>query len=597
MGIRVCWIVGLLFFPVVLLAQDTLDVVYPREGQILSAYDSAFVFGSTKLPNAQIFVNEFPVRLNLDGAFLTVVPLSGGEFRFVCRAVNATDTLETVRSVIVPEYLAATPSDTFAIDSSYTFPQEDLILSAGDYLEVRFKGTPGFIGSFTIPGLVDAAPMTELPSHRNLSWGELVFGSGTETFASEAAGIYSGVFKIPEGVKLDSVAIHFELNGGNGTNAVIDAPGKLTIRSPSIPQIAELTSETAVARTGPGLGYQLFLQKGAKVWLTGQSGRFACARLTDSEQVWIPRDNLTLLPAGTPIPSSVVRLVRSEDSERSVRIKIFLRQRLPFKIEQPSASTILVTIYGAIANTDWMRYDFEDYFIREMRWSQPTTGFYQLHIELNTAQQWGYNPYYDGSNLVVDIKKPPQKLKLSELMICVDPGHGPDDGAVGPTRLKEKDANLEVALVLKKKLERKGAQVFLTRSERHGVSLPARGKLAAFVEADLLVSVHHNAIPDDVNPFSSRGSSTYYFHPQSLPLAVAIQKQFLKKLKLNNFGLFYDNLAVCRPPQMPAVLIEGAFIMHPEEERFIQSPQYQNLAADAIVQGIEDFLQQAKRKP
>lgn len=594
---KVCRFAALLFWPAALFAQDTLDVVYPREGQFLSAYDSAFVFGSTRLPNAQMFVNGFPVRLNLDGAFLTIVPLSGGEFRFVCRAANATDTLETVRTVIVPEYLATTRSDTFAIDSSYIFPQENLVLTAGDYFEVRFKGTPGFTGSFTVRGLVDAAPMTELPPQKNLSWGELVFGSGIASAAPEAAGIYAGVYKIPDGVRLDSAAIHFELSGGNGTIAMIDAPGKLTVRSESIPQIAELISETAVARTGPGLGYQLFLQKGARVRLTGQIGGFARAHLTDLEQVWIPRDNLSLLPAGTPIPSSTVRLVRCEDFERTVKLKIFLRQRLPFKIEQPAAETILITVYGATANTDWIRYDFEDSFVREIKWSQPATGIYQLHVKLNTSQQWGYNPYYDDSNLVVEIKKPPKKLKLSELMICVDPGHGPDDGAIGPTRLKEKDANLQLAQILKEKLERKGAQVFLTRSDRHGVSLPARGKLASFVEADLLLSVHHNAVPDDVDPFLSRGSSTYYFHLQSVPLAVAIQKQLLKKLKLNNFGLFYDNLAVCRPPQMPAVLIEGAFIMHPEEEKLIQSPQYQNAAADAIVQGIEDFLKQAKARP
>ncbi|HEX9653539.1 MAG TPA: N-acetylmuramoyl-L-alanine amidase, partial [bacterium] len=213
---------------------------------------------------------------------------------------------------------------------------------------------------------------------------------------------------------------------------------------------------------------------------------------------------------------------------------------------------------------------------------------------LDVVQQWGYNPYYEGTNLVVEVKKPPKKLKLSELLICVDPGHGPDDGAVGPTRLKEKDANLQLSQVLKEKLQRKGARVFLTRHDRHGANLAVRPKIAAQMEADLLLSVHHNALPDDVNPFVSRGTSTYYYHPQSLPLAVAIQQQLLNKLKLNNFGLFYDNLALCRPPQMPAVLIEAAFIMHPEEEKLIKSSHYRNLVADAIVRGIEDFLKQAE---
>jgi N-acetylmuramoyl-L-alanine amidase len=594
---RFFWVALLFLFPVLLSAQDTLDVVYPREGQIVAAYDSAYIFGSTKLSGAKIFVNGLPAQLNLNGAFLARAPVTSGEFRFVCRAVNATDTLETIRTVFVPPFRLTTPADTLAIDSAFVFPQNDVTLSAGDFLEVKFKGTPGLIGRFSIPGLVADAPMIELPPTRDFYWGERIFGQGKEAWTSPPiSGIYSGIYKIPEGVKLDSAAIHFELSGGNGADATVIARGRLTVRDPAIPQIAELTQELTVARTGPGLGYQMFLPAGVKVQLTGQSGKFWRARLNELEHVWIPQENLVLLPAGAPLPASTVRLVRSENFEKKVAVKIFLRERLPFKIEQSNQpSTLRVTIYGATANTDWIRYDFEDEFIREMTWRQPADGVYQLRIDLNSPQQWGYNPFYDGENLVIEIKKPPKKFKLNELLICVDPGHGPDDGAVGPTRLKEKDANLQLALALKEKLERKGARVFLTRRDRHGASLAARPKLAAFVEADLLVSVHHNAVPDDVNPFLSRGSSSYFFHPQSLALAAAIQKRLLKTLKLNNFGLFYDNLAVCRPPQMPAVLIESAFIMHPEEEQLIQSPQYQNRAADAIMQGIVDFLKQAKR--
>ncbi|MFQ5753669.1 MAG: N-acetylmuramoyl-L-alanine amidase, partial [bacterium] len=245
--------------------------------------------------------------------------------------------------------------------------------------------------------------------------------------------------------------------------------------------------------------------------------------------------------------------------------------------------------------TDWIRYDFGDPTIKEIKWLQPTNGVYQLKIELHNKQQWGFNPYYEDTNLIVEIKRPPKKLALKELLICIDPGHGPDNGAIGPTRLKEKDVNLNLALVLKEKLEKKGAQVFLTRKEQHGASLSVRPKMAAFLEADILLSLHHNAIPDGVNPFSSRGSSTYYYHVQSYPLASAIQKRLLEKLKLPNFGLYYDNLALCRPPQMPAVLIEPAFIMHPEEEMLIKSRKQQQKIADAIVKGIEDFLKASKK--
>ena len=57
----------------------------------------------------------------------------------------------------------------------------------------------------------------------------------------------------------------------------------------------------------------------------------------------------------------------------------------------------------------------------------------------------------------------------------------------------------------------------LTHITPEGATLNDRTNLAAREEADLLVSVHHNALPDGVNPFRNNGSSTYYYQPQSLP--------------------------------------------------------------------------------
>jgi N-acetylmuramoyl-L-alanine amidase len=108
------------------------------------------------------------------------------------------------------------------------------------------------------------------------------------------------------------------------------------------------------------------------------------------------------------------------------------------------------------------------------------------------------------------------------------------------------------------------------------------------------VSIHNNALPDGVNPFRNWGTSVYYYHPQSLLLAQSIHRRLLKALKLWDFGLFYDNLALCRPTQMPAVLVEPTFIMHPEEEALLRDPKFQNKIARAIVKGIEDFFKQAR---
>ncbi|RMF68160.1 MAG: N-acetylmuramoyl-L-alanine amidase, partial [Calditrichaeota bacterium] len=239
-------------------------------------------------------------------------------------------------------------------------------------------------------------------------------------------------------------------------------------------------------------------------------------------------------------------------------------------------------------------YDSADEFLREISWSQPAEKVYQVEILLNEKQQWGFDASYEGNDLILEIMKPPAKLSLKNLFIGLDPGHGPDEGAIGPTRLTERDANLQTAEILKKKLEEKGARVFLTRHDRHGITLAARARVAALLQPDLLVSLHYNALPDGVDPFRNRGSSTYYYQPQSRALAVAIQKRMVEKLKLANYGLFYDNLAICRVTQMPVVLVEPAFIMHPEEEMLIRNKKFMEKTADAIVKGIEDFLKQAR---
>ncbi len=590
------FVLALIVFPKTIFSQLSLDIVYPREEQVVTAFDSTFIFGSVSNPLAVLHVNEIPVKVYPNGAFLGVVPVTSGNFIFSCTATVNTDTIRVSRNVFIPPYLSSTPSDTVAIDSNFIFPNEDIELSAGDYLQVAFKGTPGLLSSCSILGLIENGAMAEASPWKEFYWGEAVFGEDKPPITPEIRGVYHGVFKIPNGTELSNAEIEFQVNGANGTIIKAKAKGKISVRNDIIPRIAELNKEWTVARTGPGLGYQQFLPKGVRLWITGKKGHYCRARLNDVENIWVPEDNLIMLPPGTPIPSSTISLVRTESLEKKVRVKIYLQERLPFKIEQiREPASLIISVYGAISDTDWIRYDFGDPALKEIRWLQPTNEVYQLIIEFHKKQQWGFNPYYEGTNLIVEIKRPPKKLSLKELLICIDPGHGPDDGAVGPTRLKEKDANLKLSLILKEQLEKKGAKVFLTRKDHHGASLSVRPKMAAFLEADILVSIHNNALPDGVNPFISRGSSAYYYHVQSQPLAAAVLKRLLDKLKLPNFGLYYDNLALCRPPQMPAVLIEPAFIMHPEEEALINSYKYQKKTSDAIIKGIEDFLKASKK--
>jgi N-acetylmuramoyl-L-alanine amidase len=532
---------------------------------------------------------------------LAVVPVTPGPFTFhtVARVITQSgviaDSAVVDRRVFIPYYLTTSRSDTLIADTSYVYPRVDLEISPGDILGVAFKASPGGSARFSIDGVEADLPMTEQPPIKNFYWGEAVFGQARPPATPEVQGIYTGAYVIRPFDIANNATIYFEMTDTLGNRIELTAPGKVTISSPIVPRLASLIQELTVARTGPGKGYQLFLPADVKLWITGREGNFYRARLTESESVWVPATALEFLPAGTLPPQSFVEIVRTTSFEKYTRITIFLSERLPYKIEQETKPQRLhVILYGVTSDTDWIRHDFDDPVIGEIRWVQESEGRYRLAIDINQEQQWGYRAYYEGNNLILEIKKLPVSSGLHNLLVCVDPGHGPDLGAIGPSGLFERDATYQLAEAVAKKLEQKGSRVLFTRNGEEGIALAARTKLAEVADADIFISLHYNALPDGVNPYKNRGSSTYYFHPQSYLLAESIQKMLLKKLKLMNYGLFYRNLSVCRITSMPSILIEPAFLMHPEEEALILDHRFREKTAEAIVAGIEEFVKHAK---
>ena len=226
------------------------------------------------------------------------------------------------------------------------------------------------------------------------------------------------------------------------------------------------------------------------------------------ENAWVHQDSIKYLPLGTPIPKSILTTIQTKKLQRKTQVVLFLQENLPFKVEQQTEpSALFLTVYGVTSNTDWIRYDSQDKLIKEIKWDQPKEGVYQLKIFLSQKQQWGYDVFYDNNNLILEIKHAPKlKRKLGGLRICLDPGHSPDPGAVGPTGLTEKVVNLKIAKKLKKMLEKNGAEVVMTRKGTDSVALYDRPKIAIQKNADILISIHNNAHPAGENPSSNNGT-------------------------------------------------------------------------------------------
>ncbi len=571
-----------------------ISVIYPKEGARIGASDSTFIFGSVT-PESELTINGHRVKVHPNGAFLAFLPLKPGDFVFELLAKNNAGVSIKKVLVKVPPAIFPVPKDSFCIVKNSVRPKRDLVLTIGDIIEVSFRGTPGCLANFSIEDLVKDVPMTEsslrFPPYQVKYPGEKHEGSGLPLLN----GIYTGSYVIKNSDKVEKAKILFKLIRKVGEDSVYIAessPGKITIKDEQIPQVVEFVGSSVVARSGPKLGYTLLYQPpGIRAIATGKKGQWVRLRLAYGENAWVHQDSIEYLPLGTPFPRSILTTIQTKKFERKTQVVLFLQENLPFKIEQQTEpSALFLTVYGLTSNTDWIKYDSQDRLIKEIRWNQPKEDVYQLKIFLNQKQQWGYDVFYDQNNLILEIKHQPRlKRKLRGLRICLDPGHSPDPGAIGPTGLEEKVVNLKIAKKLKKMLEKNGAEVVMTRSGMDSVALYDRPKIAIQAGCDILISIHNNALPDGVNPFYNNGTATYYYHSQSLALAREIQSELLKKLKLPDYGIYYGNLVLTRPSQLPAVLVECAFMMIPEQEKLLKTDKFQKKCAQAIYQGVLNF--------
>lgn len=150
----------------------------------------------------------------------------------------------------------------------------------------------------------------------------------------------------------------------------------------------------------------------------------------------------------------------------------------------------------------------------------------------------------------------------------LDPGHGAGDpGAVGK-RSKEKDNVLKVALRVKALLEAAGHSVRMTRSTDVFVTLSNRAKMANDWGADYFVSMHNNAATA-----AATGFETFIYSGQvsvaTRNLQNAVHNAIASSIGIVDRGRKRANYAVLCETEMPAVLIEYAFISNQNDESIL----------------------------
>lgn len=177
--------------------------------------------------------------------------------------------------------------------------------------------------------------------------------------------------------------------------------------------------------------------------------------------------------------------------------------------------------------------------------------------------------------------------------ICLDPGHGgKDPGAVSFDNIKEKDITLRIATALKEKLLANKQNVVMTRYIDTFVPLYTRCNCANSLKADLFLSIHCNSSMNN----KASGTETYCLKSgtKSDKLAQCIQKSMISHIHLKDRGVKNDISCILEGTNMPAALVELAFISNFEDKEQLLDPTFQTRAVDALTEALLSFIWDAK---
>jgi len=585
-----------------------VTVAYPAPTDVLESHDSAFLFGAVRGARGPVHlgINGQSVPVLPDGGWIAWVPLPDDTVApFLLAATAGPDSSRTVVTAHIAPRFHPPPGRAAWIDTTSFMPVGTLGLPAGEGVLLSVQAAPGASLRLVLPwgSSVPLVPDT-LPAEP--AWSVRAFVADTAAYRlPPAPGRYLGW--LPAGAMCADgrTACATLVVAAAGDTATARWPLTITTVDMTFPQVVLLNDDTAhtgttdsitPGRAAPHGTYNWFFPTGTVAVVSGRWNDQVRLQLSRDAVAWVSASDVVTLAPGTPPPRGVVGSVRLASGPKSVTLRVPLPARLPFQVSERDRSVTL-RLYGAASDINWMQYGGTDPLVTRMRYAQPAADEVTITLELS-RRLWGYRTRLDGRDLLLEIRRPPRinsARPLAGRTIVLDPGH-PPLGARGPTGLWEPVATLAVALKAKTLLEHAGATVLLTRSDSTPLELYPRTRFAEKHDADVLVSIHANALPDGVNPFTNSGTSVYYFQPRSAALARALERALVAELGVRDLGMGRGDYALVRPTWMPAALTEGLFIMLPEQEAMLASEEGRQRYARGIARGIENFLRQRARE-
>ncbi|SEN41777.1 N-acetylmuramoyl-L-alanine amidase [Paracoccus alcaliphilus] len=256
----------------------------------------------------------------------------------------------------------------------------------------------------------------------------------------------------------------------------------------------------------------------------------------------------------------------------------------------------------------------------------------QIHVSISPVSDEEFAPRPSATAALRNLPDPVAPAPQSEseaLTVVLDPGHGGFDPGAQAEGHREADLVLAYALDLRGALQARGIEVHLTRSDDRFVSLESRMTIARDAGADLLLSLHADALPQG----QAAGATVYVWNPASNDLAARLlaerhdRDDLLAGVDLtghddalatvlmdfartdthprseNMAGFLTSHLAragiglhgrpvqgaafsVLKSPDIPSVLLELGFISDPVDRANILNPEWQGRMVGALADAI-----------
>ena len=258
---------------------------------------------------------------------------------------------------------------------------------------------------------------------------------------------------------------------------------------------------------------------------------------------------------------------------------------------------------------------------------QAQTGKTETELESETAVKEETESESGQDLLVTKETESETEPESEQLVVAIDPGHQgnwvdmseKEPNGPGSSEMKAKattgtqgsfsgkaeyELNLEISLLLRDELEKRGYRVILTREDNDtAISNAERAQMAYEEGGDIYVRIHANGsddagvqgalamVPSSNNPYIPELAEDSY------TLAECILSAYCEKASFTSLGIqYYDNMTGINWSKLPVMILEMGFMTNQSDDLRMSDASVQPLMAEGIADGIDLYFEKKDMK-